>query len=108
MRLHILANPHGITDLRYRMEPFNIAVSKFITNMSQFGWTMTHYGHELAVVACEHVTVITADELPEQNEDTLFPHNQSLARLFGQRANIELLKRCKPGDAVLCFYGSDH
>ena len=31
--LHILANPFGITNTRYRMEPFNVAVLKFIENM---------------------------------------------------------------------------
>jgi glycosyltransferase involved in cell wall biosynthesis len=108
LRLHILANPHGITDLRYRMEPFNIAVSKFISNMSQYGWEMTHYGHELSQVACEHVTIISAEELPPQNESTLFPHIPTLSKVFGQRANEQLRTRTQPGDAVLCFYGSDH
>lgn len=108
MRLHILANPHGITDLRYRMEPFNIAVAKFITNMTHLGWDITHYGHELADVACENVPIISATELPAQSEDTLFPHNPALAKLFGQRANEQLRSRTQSGDAVLCFYGSDH
>lgn len=108
MRLHILANPHGITDLRYRMEPFNIAVSKFISNMAPLGWEMTHYGHELSQVDCEHVTVISAKELPPQDESTLFPHIPPLPKLFGQRANEQLRARIQPGDAVLCFYGSDH
>ncbi len=108
MRLHVLANPHGITDLRYRMEPFNIAVSKFVTCMSQLGWEIVHYGHELSQVESEHVTVVSAAEIPPQSEDTLFPHNPAVAKLFGHRVNQALLKNAEPGDAVLCFYGSDH
>ena len=108
MRLHVLANPHGITDLRYRMEPFGIAVAKFITNMSKLGWEMTHYGHELSQVDCKNVVVVSASEIPPPSQDTLFPHNPAVAKLFGQRANQILSTRVKPGDAVLCFYGSDH
>jgi len=108
LRLHVLANPHGITDLRYRMEPFNVAVSKFITNMVPLGWQITHYGHELSQVACENVAVISADELPPPDESTLFPHNTALTHLFAQRVNQQLQTRVQPGDAVLCFYGSDH
>ncbi len=108
MRLHVLANPHGITNLRYRMEPFGIAISKFVTCMSQLGWEIIHYGHELSQVECKNVPVIFSSEVPAQKEDTLFPHNPAVAKLFGQRANQILSKNAKPGDAVLCFYGSDH
>ena len=108
MRLHVLANPHGITNLRYRMEPFGIAISKFVTCMSQLGWEITHYGHELSQVECENIAVVSATEIPAQSEDTLFPHNPAVAKLFGQRANQILSANTKPGDAVLCFYGSDH
>ena len=106
--LHVLANPHGITDLRYRMEPFNIAVSKFISNMTQLGYELLHYGHELSCVDCENVPVVFQTEVPAQPSDTLFNHVPGIAALFGQRANKELLARYKPGDIILCFYGSDH
>ena len=108
MRLHVLANPHGITDLQYRMEPFNIAVSKFVTNMTMLGWEITHYGHELSQVNCENVAVVFANEITPQSQDTLFPHDPAVAKLFGKRANMALSNNVKPGDAVLCFYGSDH
>jgi len=108
LRLHVLANPHGITDLRYRMEPFGIAISKFVTNMTQLGWQVTHYGHELSQVDCENIAVVSAAEIPPPSPDSLFPHNPAVAKLFGQRANQVLSKNANPGDAVLCFYGSDH
>jgi glycosyltransferase involved in cell wall biosynthesis len=106
--LHVLANPHGITDLRYRMEPFNIAVSKFISNMNKLGYELLHYGHELSCVECENIPVIFQTEVPAQSNDTLFDHKPGMAELFGQRANKELLRRYKTGDIILCFYGSDH
>ena len=90
------------------MEPFNIAVSKFITNMTALGWEVVHYGHELSQVNCENVPIIFSSEIPAQKEDTLFLHIAGIAELFGQRANKELLSKCESGDAILCFYGSDH
>ena len=90
------------------MEPFNIAVAKFIANMTALSWEMIHYGHELSQVSCETVPVIFSSEIPKQQEDTLFPHVAGIAELFGQRTNQELMSRIEPGDAVLCFYGSDH
>jgi glycosyltransferase involved in cell wall biosynthesis len=90
------------------MEPFGIAVAKFIINMSKLGWEMTHYGHELSQVDCKNVAVVSASEIPPPSQDTLFPHNPAVAKLFGQRVNQILSTDVKPGDAVLCFYGSDH
>lgn len=108
MNLHILANPHGITNLIYRMEPFNIAVAKMIRHMTQRGHTVTHYGHELSQVDCETVPVVTRHELVARGENDLFAHNPAVAALFCQRTNQELRRRTKPGDLVLCFYGTDH
>ena len=76
--------------------------------MTKLGWNITHYGHELSQVACENIAVVLAAELTPQSHDTLFPHNPVIAQLFGKRANTALSKNVEPGDAVLCFYGSDH
>jgi glycosyltransferase involved in cell wall biosynthesis len=76
--------------------------------MTARGWEVVHYGHELSQVNCENVPIIFSSEIPAQKEDTLFLHVSGIAVLFGQSANQELLSRCEPGDAVLCFYGSDH
>lgn len=112
--LHVLSNPYGITDLKYRMEPFNIAAHKFISQMQKRGWDILHYGHELSTVACETVVSITAKELQATGDDDLFTHDNSatpnleLGRVFCERANQQLKSRCKPGDIVLCFYGMAH
>lgn len=107
-RLHILANPHGITDLTYRMEPFNIAVAKFITNMKQYGYEMFHYGHELSQVDCLNVPVVHSNEVYPRGQDDLFEHNPAVNKIFCRRVRELLLRNYQKGDLVLCFYGTDH
>ena len=109
--LHILPNPYGITDLRYRMEPFNIAVHKFISSMQKRGWNTIHYGHESSTVDCENVVCTTLDDVTPKGDHELFSHDNmkktdvNVSVIAGQRANLELQKRCRPKDIVLCFYG---
>ena len=107
-RLHILANPHGITDLTYRMEPFNIAVAKMISNLVPRGYDIVHYGHELSQVACETVPVVHSNEVYPRGEDDLFSHNPAIVKIFCRRVKEHLEHRCRTGDLVLCFYGIDH
>jgi len=106
--LHILSNPHGITDPIYRMEPFNILVHKMITNMLPLGYEITHYGHELSQVPCTNVPVVHSNEVYPRGQDDLFAHNFGIIKIFCRRAREELLKRYKPGDLILCFYGNDN
>lgn len=103
--LHILTNPSAITHTRYRMDPFNVAALKFITNMKERGWQMIHYGHESAEVPCENAVCITNEDFPPPKDGDLFMHQNNLIELYNQRA-IELIARNKkPGDMILCFYG---
>lgn len=106
-RLHILANPHGITDLTYRMEPFNIAAAKMITNMSGLGYEILHYGHESSRIDCENVTVVHSNEVYPRGEDDLFEHDPVVAKIFCRRVHEELGRRYQPNDMILCFYGTD-
>ena len=112
--LHVLANPYGITNLKYRMEPFNIAAHKFVSQMKQRGWKILHYGHEQSTVDCENIAITTTKDLQAQGDDDLFTHdnrlvpNFDLGRAFCERANLQLKARCQPGDIVLCFYGIAH
>ena len=107
-RLHILANPHGITDPVYRMEPFNIAVAKMITNLVPRGYEILHYGHELSRVDCETVPVVHSNEVYPRGEDDLFNHNPAIVKIFCRRVRDALNMTYRPGDLVLCFYGIDH
>ena len=106
-RLHILANPHGITDLTYRMEPFNIAVAKMISNMTNLGYEIMHYGHELSRVDCETVPVVHSNEVYSRGPDDLFEHNPAVAKIFCRRTRNELGRRYRADDIILCFYGTD-
>lgn len=106
-RLHILANPHGITDLTYRMEPFNIAVAKMVTNMTRLGYEVLHYGHELSQVNCENIPVVYSNEVFPRGDSDLFEHNPSIAKIFCRRVREQLLLRYQKNDLVLCFYGTD-
>ena len=109
VNLHVLANPFGITNPRYRMEPFNIAVGKFIRNMKDYGYNIVHYGHESSQVECEHFTAITNTELPPpQDSGLLANQNPAYAEIFNQRVSQRLHQVKQPGDMVLCFYGNSH
>lgn len=107
-RLHILANPHGITDLTYRMEPFNIAVHKMISNMVKLGYEIFHYGHDLSQVNCENIPVVHANEVFPRGPDDLFEHNYNVLRVYSRRTQAQLKSRYRAGDLILCFYGTDH
>lgn len=107
-RLHVLANPFGITHSRYRMEPFNQAVLKFIRNMSPRGYEIFHYGHESSDVPCEHVVAVQNTEMPPPPESSLMPEIPGIKQLWSERVSAEIGRRKRPGDQVLCFYGRAH
>jgi glycosyltransferase involved in cell wall biosynthesis len=108
-KLHILANPYGITDKKYQMEPFGVAITKFIKNMKLRGYSMIHYGHALSSVDCEHVTVITEEELTKPMDTSeLFWYNERLMKIYNSRVDAVLNQTKTPGDLVLCYFGIDH
>jgi glycosyltransferase involved in cell wall biosynthesis len=90
------------------MEPFNIAVSKFIENMKQYDYNMIHYGHESSEVDCEHFSAITNKELPPPHEGAMMKEHPAYTQLFCNRVSDRLHKVKQPGDMVLCFYGISH
>lgn len=106
--LHILSNPFGITHARYRMEPFNIAVLKFINNMKHRDYELVHYGHESAGVDCENFAAITNRDNPPPPDDDLMLEKPGLRELFTERVTAEIQRRKKPDDMILCFYGDPH
>lgn len=96
--LHILSSPSNPVHINNRMDPFSIAVVKFVNNIQKFGWKCIHYGIPGCEVNCE--TVICLDTL-----DT--DHQVNKAR-YNQNASLEIKKRKKPKDMILCFYGADN
>lgn len=104
--LHVLPNPSGITNLAWRMDPFGMAVHKFIVGMSKLGYELVHYGHESSNVPCEHVTVVTNQDLQPPDYATLLLHNDKLASIWTQNTKPILEQRVGNGDIVLCFYGN--
>lgn len=107
-RLHVLSNPFGITHSRYRMEPFNQAVLKFIHNMLPKGYDIVHYGHESSDVPCESVIAVTNTEMFPPENHSLMPELPGIRQIWTQRVSTELGRRKRPGDQVLCFYGRAH
>ena len=107
--LHVLPNPSGITNSRYRTDAFNIAAHKFITNMMSRGYNVIHYGHESSDVKCENVPIITNDVFaPPKDEGHLFYHDSNKSDYYSERVVPQLQKRIKPKDIVLSFYGTAH
>jgi glycosyltransferase involved in cell wall biosynthesis len=104
--LHILSNPCGITDLRYRMDPFNVAICKMIDYMQSYGYQVYHYGHESSQVSCDNIPTIYNHELPPINDDQMFQRDERFVQLFNRRASDALAKLKRPRDLVLVFWGT--
>jgi hypothetical protein len=52
---HILSCPDSPVHINRRIDPFSIAVIKFIENMQKLGWDCIHYGIPGCQVPCETV-----------------------------------------------------
>lgn len=96
--LHILSSPHNPVTPRDRVDPFSTATFKYIRYMKELGWNCVHYGVSGCEVDCE--TVICLDTV----------HSDRLANIveYNNRAAVEISKRKKKGDFVLCFYGDEN
>lgn len=101
--LHILSNPYGITDIRYRNDAFAVAIIKMIMNLRN-KYKIIHYGHELSVVPCEHVSVSFSDVVPKIDFSELFQLRGEYWEHTHANLKRELLARVQPGDIVLCFW----
>jgi glycosyltransferase involved in cell wall biosynthesis len=93
--LHILGNPTNPVHILNRIDPFSIAVVKFITNMTQLGWNCIHYGVVGCEVDCE--LVICVNSIDKDRHTAITQYNKNAAK--------EIAKRKKPGDLIMCFHG---
>jgi glycosyltransferase involved in cell wall biosynthesis len=96
--LHILSCPYSPVNIDNKIDAFAIAVVKFIDNMSKLGWDCIHYGINGSRVNCEIVQCLP--ELPNSVDAAITQYNTT--------AGIEIAKRKKAGDFVLCFYGCEN
>ena len=94
--LHILGNPTGPVHILNRIDPFSIAIIKFIQNMTKLGWNCIHYSVPGCDVECESVICL----------NTIYPNNRSRCiEEYNKNAGKEIAKRKKPGDLIMCFHG---
>lgn len=93
--LHILSNPTGPVHINNRIDPFSIAVIKFIENMTALGWDCIHYGIIGCDAPCE--TVICLDEI--------YSDRNICTSAYNKRAAIEIQKRKNTQDLIMCFHG---
>lgn len=93
--LHILSNPTSPVHINNRIDPFSIAVVKFIKNMTQLGWNCVHYGTIGSEVDCE--LVVCLDNIDNNRHAAIEKYNRVAAE--------EIKKRKKAGDLIMCFHG---
>ena len=93
--LHILSSPTSIVHNDNRMDPFSIAVIKFINHMSSYGWKCIHYSIPGTEVNCETVQCI---------EEMSLEKDLNVQR-YNSQAGIEIAERKSPGDIIVCFHG---
>jgi len=96
--LHILGNPNVVAHIDNRIDPFSIAVVKFIDNMTKKGWDCIHYGIKGCQVNCKTEIVLS----------TLSTNYQKNVETYNLNAGNAIIKNKKPGDLILCFYGWDN
>ena len=96
--LHILASPYNPVTEKNRMDPFSIAVVKFINHMTQYGWNCIYYGAAGSEVTCENVIC----------NHTISTDKATNVNVYNENAAQEIAKRKHPGDMIVCFYGIEN
>jgi len=93
--LHILCNPNKPVHVLNRTDPFAIAVIKFAENMERLGYKCIVYDTAGSNVPCE-----TVNCLPFLFGDTI-----KNIETYNDNAGIEIKKRKKSKDLIMCFHG---
>lgn len=93
--LHILSSPNSPVHIDNRIDPFSIAVVKFINNMTKLGWNCIHYGIPGSSVNCEIVQCVS------------YISNDSNSNIssYNTQAGESIKSRKNPGDLIMCFHG---
>ena len=93
--LHILSSPDSPVHINNRIDPFSIAVVKFIKNMQLLGWNCIHYGIVGCEVDCETVMCLP-HTYNDQNKNT---------EHYTLEAGKAIKERKQTGDLIMCFHG---
>jgi glycosyltransferase involved in cell wall biosynthesis len=95
--LHILSSPYSPVNINNTADPFSIAAIKFIKYMTQYGWDCVHYGIKGTEVPCE---MIECDNIIDGTAENISRYNQ--------KAGLEISRRKKSSDMILCFHGIEN
>lgn len=96
--LHVLSSPYQPVHKNNTVDPFSPIVFKFIKNMTQLGWPIVHYGMEGSEVDSENVICLKNNSFKETER----------VQTYNRNAGKEISKRKKPGDLILCYWGTDN
>lgn len=97
-QLHILSSPYSPVNIENRIDPFSIAVYKFIKNIQQYGWDCIHYSVIGSDVPCQTVNCLT--NISDNQLNNIRDYNLNAAQ--------EIKHRKKSNDLILCFYGDEN
>ena len=96
--LHILSSSSSPVHIDNRIDPFSIAVIKFVENMQKLGWNCIHYGIAGCDVPCE--TIVCLPNVYNDARENL--------KVYNTNAGIEIAKRKQAGDLIMCFHGHEN
>ena len=115
-RFHSLGLPHTVSSPEYNACAYTQKIVKFSRMMFPRGHEIIHYGHVDSNLPCnEHVTV-TDDEVLKKSYGDHDWHRHQFIHNTADYANVtfvnrtipEIIKRVKPNDFVLCWWGTGH
>jgi glycosyltransferase involved in cell wall biosynthesis len=113
---HSLSLPHTVASADYNACAFTQKIVKFSRMMVPRSHTVYHYGHANSELPCtEHITV-TDDATLEtaygghdwRRHEFVHNMNDYAHKVFQERVIPALRARAKPGDFLLCWWGSGH
>ncbi len=116
-RFHILGIPHTITVKEYSSCAFTQKILKLCKLLKSRGHTVFHYGHEDSKVECdEHITVTKRYDLYKSYGEhdwrragiPKYQVDDDVYKTFYAKAISGLTQRKRPGDFLLCPFGTAH
>lgn len=114
-RLHAVGVFNIPTAKHYSCRAFPQQLRLFCNYMAEAGFDIVHYGHEHSTVTCQHVTVVSHNELCEaygddyEQKQGFFDYQfNDLHKEVSRRCAEEIKSRKSEFDIVLFFWGVGH